>query len=123
MSLVMESELRHGTVPVGDYRSTSEELLDLLRRPGWQADALCREYPKVHWFGVSDKGSSAAKAVCERCLVRQECLAYAMADPNLEGIWGGLTRRERNHLRKNPVVRMPGPNLLDMHEVRLPEAA
>jgi len=30
------------------------------------------------------------------------CLAYAMADHTLDGIWGGLTRRERGQLRHTP---------------------
>ena len=99
MSVVWE--VRDGTVEVGDYRSSAEELLDLLRGPAWKADALCREYPKVAWFGQSERSSKAAKAVCARCLVRSECLAYAMADPNLDGTWGGLTRRERAELRQS----------------------
>ena len=76
-------------------------MLDLLRGPAWKADALCREYPKLPWFAKSDRSAKAAKAVCGRCLVRNECLAYALADPNLDGIWGGLTRRERGQLRQN----------------------
>ena len=99
MSVVWE--VRDGTVEVGDYRSSAEELLDLLRGPAWKADALCREYPKVAWFGQSERSSKAAKAVCGRCLVRSECLAYALADPNIDGIWGGLTRRERSQLRRH----------------------
>ena len=99
MSVVCESEMREGIVSVGGYRSTAEELLDLLRGPAWRADALCREYPDVAWFGKADRSAKAAKAVCSECLVRDECLAYAMADATLDGIWGGLTRRERSQLR------------------------
>lgn len=109
MSLVYESELRDGTVPVGDYRSSAEELLDLLKGPAWKADALCREYPKVAWFGQSERSAKAAKAVCGRCLVRSECLAYALADPHIDGVWGGLTRRERSELRRRTPSEQPVP--------------
>ena len=51
MSVVFESEVPDGIVSVGGYRSTVEELLDLLRGPAWQADALCKEYPNLAWFG------------------------------------------------------------------------
>ena len=104
---VVEAEVRDSVVSVGDYRSTAEELLDLLQGPAWQADALCKEYPKLAWFGNTDRSAKAAKAVCSSCLVRQECLAYAMTDPTLDGIWGGLTRRERGQLRH------PGSESLD----------
>ncbi|GAA2994034.1 WhiB family transcriptional regulator [Streptosporangium longisporum] len=40
-----------------------------------------------------------AKAVCERCPVLQECRAYAVRAAEPEGIWGGLTVRERRGLR------------------------
>lgn len=99
MSVVLETEVRDSILSVGDYRSTAEELLDLLRGPAWRADALCKEYPDLAWFGKTERSSKAAKAVCSDCLVREECLAYAMSDPTLEGIWGGLTRRERGQLR------------------------
>ena len=99
MSVVFESEVPDGIVSVGGYRSTVEELLDLPRGPAWQADALCKEYPNLAWFGKSDRSSKATKAVCSACLVRDECLTYAMADPNLDGTWGGLTHKERNQLR------------------------
>ena len=40
-----------------------------------------------------------AKSVCRNCPVRKPCLTYAMANPSLTGIWGGLTDRERSHHR------------------------
>ncbi len=42
----------------------------------------------------------AAKAVCGGCPVREECLVYAIETSQTEGIWGGLTSRERRHLRR-----------------------
>lgn len=37
----------------------------------------------------------AAKAICARCPVVDECLAEALADPWLVGVWGGLSQAER----------------------------
>lgn len=37
---------------------------------------------------------SEAKAVCGRCVVRLDCLAYALTWP-VQGVWGGTTHLER----------------------------
>lgn len=49
-----------------------------------------------------DKGvpSRAAKAVCRRCPVREECLDAALERDELFGIWGGLSRAERAALKR-----------------------
>lgn len=41
-----------------------------------------------------------AKKVCAGCPYRAACLIYAMKDPTLVGIWGGLTEKDRNALRR-----------------------
>jgi WhiB family transcriptional regulator, redox-sensing transcriptional regulator len=69
------------------------------------ADALCRERPEVDWFPDREKGVNAgaqvvaAKAVCARCLVRDECLAFAIEHWE-RGVWGGTSEGERRVLRK-----------------------
>jgi WhiB family redox-sensing transcriptional regulator len=40
-----------------------------------------------------------AKAVCTACPVRRDCLAVAVADAELHGIWGGSTPFERAAMR------------------------
>jgi WhiB family redox-sensing transcriptional regulator len=37
----------------------------------------------------------AAKMICHRCEVREECLAYALEHREPHGIWGGKTVVER----------------------------
>src|SRR5438477_7985485 len=109
MSTAWMSEIRDAVVSVGDCRSTASELLDLLKGPDWRGDALCREYPNLHWFGETHRSAKASKAICGACLVRPECLAYAQADPSLEGIWGGLAARERNELRQTAPIELRTP--------------
>jgi WhiB family redox-sensing transcriptional regulator len=41
---------------------------------------------------------SLAKAVCRECPVRDECLAYALDHREHDGVWGGLSARERRRL-------------------------
>jgi WhiB family redox-sensing transcriptional regulator len=44
-----------------------------------------------------------ARALCLNCPIINECRAVAMKDMEIEGIWGGLTLRERKKLkRKRP---------------------
>ncbi len=68
-------------------------------RPLWMRDALCREYPDVTWFPASTVLSDydAPKAVCNRCLVRSDCLAFALERKIDYGVWGGMTAPDRRH--------------------------
>ena len=74
------------------------DLVALLARPGWHADALCREYPTLPW--IPDRGQSLRemRAVCHRCSIRAECLVAGI-DGDEHGIWGGTSGRERRLLR------------------------
>lgn len=42
---------------------------------------------------------NAAKAICRACVVRQECLDFALAHGEKWGIWGGLSEKERRRVR------------------------
>lgn len=68
-------------------------------KPAWQADAVCKEHPEVDFF--PPRGASALPAIelCRRCAVQAECLAYALSDPSLVGVWGATTTKERRRLR------------------------
>ncbi len=63
--------------------------------------AVCRDLPTELFFPAEsdDAGAERAKAICRQCPVRRECVAYALADPNLEGVWGASTDRERRNRR------------------------
>lgn len=52
-------------------------------------DALCVEYPDVEFFVERGQHAEPAKAICRRCLVRAECLDYAITHGIAHGIWGG----------------------------------
>jgi WhiB family redox-sensing transcriptional regulator len=81
--------------------STADELLSLMdMRPAWWAQAACRKAPLEVFFPPDARSSRAAKAICATCVVRVECLDYAMcADPPLKGIFGGTTEQERRSMR------------------------
>lgn len=42
-----------------------------------------------------------AKAICNECPYKIQCLEYALSDPSTQGIWGGLTENQRRIMRKN----------------------
>lgn len=66
----------------------------------WMGDALCREpaYATVTFFAERGEALEAARAVCAECLVRSECLAYAVAWRLTAGVWGGTSPEERRQL-------------------------
>ena len=54
-------------------------------------------FPELHQANAREV--KVAKNLCGQCPVQKECLIYAMGNPELQGIWGGLTPRERSVLR------------------------
>ena len=72
------------------------------RPDDWRDRAACKDDPTPDlWFvPPGDRhGIAAAKAICHRCPVAAECLAEAMADPSIVGVWGGTSEVERAKLR------------------------
>ena len=74
-------------------------LFELLARPSWMADAACKEHPDLSWFVGKGVSVRRQRAVCQQCLVRDECLDYALDGRDQYGMWGGLTLPERRRLR------------------------
>jgi WhiB family redox-sensing transcriptional regulator len=74
--------------------------LDPFQRPEWMRRGACRDAPTELFFLERGGSSRAGKALCAVCVVRSTCLDYAMADPELLGIWGGTAERERDRLRR-----------------------
>ncbi len=64
----------------------------------WRRRAACRGLASGIFYPASDEEATEAKAVCDGCPVREECLAYALAAREKHGVWGGLTERERARL-------------------------
>ena len=66
----------------------------------WQQLALCAQTDPEAFFPEKGGSTREAKAVCQSCSVREECLEYALAHDERFGIWGGLSERERRRLRR-----------------------
>ena len=70
----------------------------------WTSLAACNSADPDELF-VSGAAQNRAKAECNGCLVRTECLADALDNRVEFGVWGGMTERERRALlRRRPDV-------------------
>ena len=76
------------------------DLEDWITRPPWQARAACRGEGAARWIAGRGKKYDGQRATCAACLVRAECLDYALANQDLTGLWGGTTDSERRGLRR-----------------------
>jgi WhiB family transcriptional regulator, redox-sensing transcriptional regulator len=77
----------------------------------WLLNANCRG--RTELFFAPDESESRrerrrreaqAKAVCEECVVREQCLTEALQADERFGIWGGLTERERRAAKRSGSV-------------------
>lgn len=77
----------------------------------WEYQAKCNGMDTELWFPPRDKTlykpiADKAKAICfgkdgkPACPVRIQCLLAADANDEVHGIWGGLSHRERNALKR-----------------------
>lgn len=76
----------------------------------WLDRAACRDVDPETFFptgaGVfAERQEVRAKAVCQRCPVRPECLRQARFHASDDGVWGGLGAEERRELRRSRAQR------------------
>lgn len=84
---------------------------DIGHNEGWRHRAKCRGMDTELWYPPRDKDkyqsvAQVSKAVCygkdgfPECPVRKECLLYSDKMDEQHGIWGGMSHRERNSLKR-----------------------
>lgn len=63
--------------------------------------APCEKGDAERWWPAGGRTPPDPLAVqsCAECAARVECLAYALAAGERQGVWGGLTAAERSHRR------------------------
>lgn len=71
----------------------------------------CKRQDPERWFPGDEEGVTAeyAKNQCDTCPIKDACLAYALADPDMSGIWGGSTTKQRARLRGGRPEPVPAP--------------
>ncbi|MGV0797278.1 WhiB family transcriptional regulator [Mycolicibacterium elephantis] len=80
----------------------------------WQLHARCRGMPtEIFFVADGERGKrkiareEVAKRICRSCLVRQECLRYAVVAEEPHGVWGATTPTERDRFTRT--VEAPHP--------------
>ncbi|MFI8966951.1 WhiB family transcriptional regulator [Streptomyces sp. NPDC053493] len=71
----------------------------------WRHNAVCRDEDPELFFPIGNTGLALlqineAKAVCTRCPVIEQCLQWAMASGQDDGVWGGLSEDERRAMKR-----------------------
>jgi len=66
----------------------------------WQDMANCLGVDPDLFFPERGASTREAKEVCKGCVVRDDCLEYALANGEKFGIWGGMSERERRRIRR-----------------------
>ena len=100
--------------------------LTAVRLASWGA---CRDQDPELFFPIGSAAPALAqvaeaKTVCAGCQVRADCLSYAIATGQDDGVWGGTTEEERRVIKAaakrratNPAEPVPGEcdHWLDCH--------
>lgn len=83
----------------------SPETLKIPSNPGaisqdsaWLDEARCAGMASPDFFADAESEKRLAKAICDECPARLECLAAALLNHESRGVWGGLDARERARL-------------------------
>src|SRR4051794_20369919 len=66
----------------------------------WQDLANCLGVDPDLFFPERGASTREAKEVCRGCVVRGDCLEYALVNGEKFGIWGGMSERERRRIRR-----------------------
>ena len=83
-------------VPVSESRARQE----IRAGADWQDYGNCYGVDPNLFFPERGASQREAKEVCRGCEVKADCLEFALENKEKFGIWGGLSERERNRLRR-----------------------
>jgi WhiB family transcriptional regulator, redox-sensing transcriptional regulator len=71
----------------------------------WRGVAACTGMDTLIFFPIGETGPALptvqlAKRICASCPAREECLEFAIATIQNDGIWGGTTEDERRLIKR-----------------------
>jgi len=69
-------------------------------RDSWKTYGACRDLDTNLFFPLSKPEYEQPKRVCLSCPVRTQCRDFAVAIPNLAGVWGATSEKEREAIRR-----------------------
>ena len=81
------------------------EFAEIVREGGdeelrWQDQAACLGMDPDLFFPERGASTREAKSICRSCMVRVDCLEFALRNGEKFGIWGGMSERERRRIRR-----------------------
>jgi len=91
------------------------DFLDITAVPEWMTGGVCAQVDPELWFPEKGGSTREAKALCTGCPVQVQCLAYALANDERFGVWGGASERDRHRMKRTATtpqgasVRVPDP--------------
>ena len=72
----------------------------------WMGRARCRDEDTALFFPDHGDVPPEAKALCDECPVRSDCLAYALSmGEDARGVWAGTGERMRRRMRRTSGLR------------------
>lgn len=74
----------------------------------WRDRANCLGVDTDLFFPARGESTREAKAVCAGCVVRDDCLEFALTNAERFGIWGGHSERERRRMRHQRATQARG---------------
>jgi WhiB family redox-sensing transcriptional regulator len=95
----LDDQLDTGRIPPDPAQHPRSTPMD------WRHRAICRDEDPELFFPVGNSGPALlqiaeAKAVCQRCPVTSECLAWALETGQDAGVWGAMSEDERRSLKR-----------------------
>ncbi|MET9390123.1 WhiB family transcriptional regulator [Streptomyces sp. NPDC006624] len=75
----------------------------------WLRSAACVDEDPELFFPVGTAGPAlrdvdAAKRICARCPVTDDCLTFALSSGQASGVWGGTCEEERDALLRRTTM-------------------
>lgn len=75
-------------------------VIELIDDQTWRTQAACVDARTGLFFAEDEPQIDAAKRICARCPVSEDCLSFALLNRVDDGIWGGFTEKERRRMLK-----------------------
>lgn len=69
----------------------------------WRELRNCRDIPTEVFYPErgDNLGMEAAKSICRKCVVREECAEFALQYDMEDGVFGGLSGNQRRQIRRS----------------------
>lgn len=64
----------------------------------WSKNAACRGIDAAIFYPASEDDVDVAKSICNQCRAQSQCLEWALAKREHNGVWGGASERERRRI-------------------------